>query len=391
MNPYQANIYKLYLIKTAKWFMLTMPIIALFYQENGMGMQEVLLLQGIYSVAMVSLEIPSGYFADLWGRKATMIIGAVLGALGFAVYSLSSGFWYFLMAEIILGIGQSFISGSDSALLYDSLLAMKKEKSYLKLEGRVMSVGNFAETIATVIGGLLAEMSLRTPFVAQTFVACIAIPAAITLIEPPTQKLSDTSSKWKAILKVLSHTLLTNPSIRALILFTAFIGTGTLSMAWFVQPYLKEVHHLSYAQIGIALAVLNLLVGVFTWVAYKIEAVLGKKKTLLLILLGISIPYILISQITHWAVLLIVSFFYMIRGIATPVLKDYINRQTNSEVRATVLSIRNFAIRIIFAIIAPFLGWYSDLYTVSQAMLITGVIIFFFALISFVLLLNKSY
>ena len=101
--------------------MLIMPIITLFYQENGLGMKDVLLLQGIYSVAIVVLEIPSGYFADVWGRKSTLIIGSFLGVLGFAIYSFTSGFWSFLVAELVLGIGQSFISGSDSALLYDTL------------------------------------------------------------------------------------------------------------------------------------------------------------------------------------------------------------------------------------------------------------------------------
>ncbi len=386
----QANIYKLYLIKTAKWFMLTMPIIVLFYQENGLGMQDVLLLQGIYSIAMVSLEIPSGYFADLWGRKSTMIIGAVLGVVGFAIYSLSHGFWAFLAAEIILGIGQSFISGSDSALLYDSLLKMKKEGEYVKLEGRVMSIGNFAETIAALIGGLLAEVSLRTPFVAQTFVACIAIPAAITLVEPETQQIITSKNRWKAILTVLKNTLIHNKTIQALILFTALIGTGTLSMAWFIQPYLKEIFQFSYTEIGIALAILNLSVGLVTWVAYRVETALGRIKTLLLILLGISLPYILISQITHWTILIVVLLFYMIRGIATPVLKDYINRQTNSEIRATVLSIRNFAIRIIFAIVGPFLGWYSDHFSLLQAMLIAGLVLLTSASFSLVFLIKKS-
>ncbi len=370
--------------------MLTMPIIALFYQENGLGMQDVLLLQGIYSIAIVSLEIPSGYVADLWGRKSTMIIGAILGVVGFAIYSFSHGFWMFLVAEITLGIGQSFISGSDSALLYDSLLKMKRQDEYVKLEGRVMSIGNFAETIAALIGGLLAEISLRTPFIAQTFVACIAIPAAITLVEPATQASVSSKNRWKAILAVLKDTLIHNRIIQALIIFTALIGTGTLSMAWFIQPYLKEIYQFSYTEIGIALAVLNLAVGLVTWVAYKVEKALGRTQTLVLILLGIALPYILISQITHLAMLGVILLFYMIRGIATPVLKDYINRQTSSDIRATVLSIRNFAIRIIFALIGPFLGWYSDHYSLLQAMFMAGVILLVSASISLMFLIRTS-
>ena len=86
------NIIRLYIIKAAKWFMLIMPIVVLFYQENGLGMQEVFTLQAIYSIAIVVLEIPSGYFADALGRKKTLIIGSILGFAGYVVTRSPSDF-----------------------------------------------------------------------------------------------------------------------------------------------------------------------------------------------------------------------------------------------------------------------------------------------------------
>ena len=64
----KSNIINLYLIgNIAKWFMLYMPIVVPFYKDNGLGMKDVMLLQGVYSVTIVVLEIPSGYFADVLG------------------------------------------------------------------------------------------------------------------------------------------------------------------------------------------------------------------------------------------------------------------------------------------------------------------------------------
>ena len=63
------NIWKLYIIKGLMWFMLGMPIIVLFFQENGLTLQEVMILQGSYSLMIALMEIPSGYIADLFGRK----------------------------------------------------------------------------------------------------------------------------------------------------------------------------------------------------------------------------------------------------------------------------------------------------------------------------------
>ena len=133
----QTNIYSLYLIKLSKWFMLIMPIVALFYTDNGLSDFDIYLLQAIYSVSVAVLEIPSGYMADIIGRKKSLVMGSILGAAGYVIYSLSTGFSGFLLAEITLGLGGSFISGSDSAMLYDSLAGMKKQHKYLQLEGRI--------------------------------------------------------------------------------------------------------------------------------------------------------------------------------------------------------------------------------------------------------------
>ena len=72
----------------------------------------------------------------------------------------------------------------------------------------------------------------------------------------------------------------------------------------------------------------------------------------------------------------ILLIFYIFRGFATPILKGYINQLTFSEMRATVLSIRNFIIRLMFAAIAPFVGWLNDYYSLSTALIATGIIIF---------------
>lgn len=373
-RSYSSNIPKLYIIKLAKWFMLTMPIIVLFYQENGLSMQNVLTLKAFYSVAVVIMEIPSGYFADIWGRKKTLILGSILGCLGFIVYSFSSDFYGFLLAELVLGVGSSFISGADSALLYDSLLQDKKEKTYLKQESRMMSVGNFAEALAGVAGGSLALISLRTPFIFQVFIAFMAVPASFMLLEVETSK-TQIKNGFGYILKIVRYSLWENLQLRLNILYSSIFGCATLSLAWFVQPYLKQFD-MNVSRIGIIWTFLNLTVGFTALFAHRIENRLGKIGTSLLIVIGLSSGFILSGVMTSQIGIVCLFYFYIIRGIATPILKDYINRITTSEMRATVLSLRNFIIRILFAAIAPFLGWYSDHFSIGEALVFAGSIIF---------------
>ena len=351
-----------------------MPIVVPFYQDNGLNMHDVFFLRAIYSVAIVILEIPSGYFADVWGRKNTLVAGTFMGVIGFGIYSFSYRFSEFLVAEIMLGIGQSLISGSDSALLYDTLKVEKRELEYVKLEGRVTSIGNFAEAIAGILGGLLATMSLRYPYYAQTLVAFIGVPAALTLKEPPRDD-RHVKPGWKDILQVVNHSLVENKHLRTAILYSSIIGTATLTMAWFVQPFFKVIS-LPLSMFGVLWTVLNLLAGIVSMMAYKIENTLGQKNTVFLILIFITGSYLAISQtMSAWGIAILVVF-YFVRGIATPVLKNYINQHTTSSNRATVLSVRSFIIRIIFAGIGPFLGWYTDQFSLGSALAIAGMVFF---------------
>ena len=197
----KQNILALYLIKLSKWFSLVMPIIVLFYEDHGLGLQDVFILKSVYSVAAVTLEIPSGYLADVWGRKKCLILGCILFFGGYLCYSFTSTFTAFLFAEILLGTGQTLVNGADSALLYDTTVRYKKEELYLRYEGRITMIGNFAEAIAGIFGGLLAAYSLRLPFYAQAFVAFIGIPAAFALQEFNTK--SKVQNPVSEILRIL--------------------------------------------------------------------------------------------------------------------------------------------------------------------------------------------
>jgi MFS family permease len=381
------NILQLYLIKTAKWFNLVMPIVVLFYQENGLSMSQIFMLKSIYSIAMVVAELPSGYLADVWGCRRTLLAGAVMGTVGIVIYSLSSGFDGFVIAEIVLGIGFSFVSGADSALLYDSLKAENKENEYIKYEGRITSGGNFAEALAGVAGGLLATFSLRTPYYFQIVVAASAIPAAWFLKEPQ-HALERTHLKMKEILSILKLTY-QQPEMRSAIFISAITGAATLTYAWFVQPYFQKAG-VPVSVFGILWTLLNLSAGVFSMFSYRIERWLGQRYTLLLIVIFISLGFILTSIEISLAGIALLFGFYMVRGIATPVLKDLINQYTDSQVRATILSVRNFEIRIIFAAIGPALGYLTDTFSLQTALMVAGITYFIAAMLSILPLLAPS-
>lgn len=369
----QRNLIALYLVKLSKWFTLVMPIIVLFYEEHKLGLQDVFILKSVYSVAAVALEVPSGYLADVWGRKRCIVAGCVLFFGGYLCYSLTSTFAAFLVAEILLGIGQTMINGADSALLYDTTVHHGRENLYLRYEGRITMIGNFAEAVAGIFGGVLAVYSLRYPFYAQTLVAFVGIPAAMMLREyAPANKVQ---SPWEEILRILKYSLVTNKKLCCNIMYSGIIGAATLTMAWFVQPVLMQLETPT-EWYGVIWTVLNLTVGVAALYSDRVEQLFGMNKMNILILSVIAGGYVALAYNLTYAGLGILLLFYIFRGFATPILKGYINQMTFSEMRATVLSIRNFVIRLMFAAIAPFIGWLNDMYSLQVALLASAALIF---------------
>lgn len=369
----RRNILALYLIKLSKWFTLVMPIIVLFYEKHGLGLQDVFILKSIYSITAVALEIPSGYLADVWGRRKCLLYGCILFFGGYLCYSFTSTFHAFIFAEILLGIGQTLVNGADSALLYDTTLHYKKEELYLRYEGRITMIGNFAEALAGIFGGLLAAYSLRLPFYAQAIVAFSGIPAALALKEFNIK--SKIQSPVSEIIRIIKYSLITNKQLCYNIMFSGVIGAATLTMAWFVQPVLMYLKTPT-SYYGIIWTVLNLTVGFAALYSDRADRYFGLKKMGILILTVIAGGYVALAFNLTYAGLAILLVFYIFRGFATPILKGYINQMTFSEMRATVLSIRNFIIRLIFAAVAPFIGWLNDVYSLQTALLVSAVIIF---------------
>lgn len=368
----RRNILALYIIKLSKWFTLVMPIIVLFYEDHGLGLQDVFILKSVYSVAAVALEIPSGYLADVWGRRKCLILGCILFFCGYLYYSFTSTFAAFIMAEILLGTGQTLVNGADSALLYDTTVQYKKEHLYLRYEGRITMIGNFAEAVAGIFGGLLAAYSLRYPFYAQAVIAFSGIPAAFALQESSIK--SKIQSPLQEITRIIRYSLVTNKRLCYNIMYSGIIGAATLTMAWFVQPYLMYMKTPT-SWFGVIWTVLNLTVGIAALYSDRVDSYFGPKKMGILILTFVAGGYVALAFNLTYAGLPILLVFYIIRGFATPILKGYINQMTFSEMRATVLSIRNFIIRLLFAAIAPFIGWLNDMYSLKTALLASAAII----------------
>jgi MFS family permease len=164
------------------------------------------------------------------------------------------------------------------------------------------------------------------------------------------------------------------------------MGASTLSMAWFVQPFFNR-EHVPTEWYGVLWAILNLSVGLTSMYSYRFDSKFQQEKANYIILIGLMGGFILTGFVSGLWVLIPIMLFYLVRGLATPVLKTYVQDYTPSDIRATVLSVRNFIIRIIFAVFGPLLGYIADKISLSVAMFSAA---FLFGLPTFLILRNKN-
>jgi len=375
------NILKMYLLKAVLWFMVAMPIIVLFFQEHGLTLTEVMLLQAIYSLSVALFEIPSGYIADIFGRKQTIVFSTIFSFIGFLVFSFYGGFYAFALAQVLIGIGGSLMSGSDSAIIYDTLLETKSKTSYTKIEGRNYAIGNFSEAAAGILGGFLAVGSLYLPVYVQTSILFFSIPIALTLVEPTIHEENKLDRSFRAIMEVVKFSLVDNTRLRWLIIYSSAMGVATLSMAWFAQPFFKEVG-VPLAYFGILWAGLNFSAGLTSFNAHHFDKKENNHKMLIYLSLVMITSFILLGFNSSMFGLFFILIIYLLRGIVTPILRNAINENTTSNKRATVLSIRSFIIRISFAICAPILGYIAENYSLANSFYVLALVVGVFSLLA---------
>ena len=374
------NIIKMYFLKGVLWFMLSMPIIVLFFQEHGLSLTEIMTLQAIYSFTVALFEIPSGYLADFFGRRTCIILSSIFSFLGYLFFCFYSGFYFFLIAQVLLGIAGSLISGSDSALIYDTLIQIDKKNTYTKIEGKNYAIGNFSEAIAGIFGGFLAVTSLYLPVYIQTVVLFLSIPIAFTLVEPKFKKGNRIDRSFKFISDVVKYALVDSAKLKWLIIFSSAMGLATLSIAWFAQPFFTIIN-LPLAYFGVIWALLNFSTGITSYNSHLFF--LSKNyKFLMYISILMCFSYFALGLNMSYFGLIFIFSIYLLRGVMTPFLRNEINVNTTSDKRATVLSIRSFIIRISFAIFAPILGYIAENYSLSFSFYFISLFVGMFSLLS---------
>ncbi len=368
----RSNLTKLYILRGLAFAWFPIPTIVLFYENYGLNIEQIVLLKTILSLSILILEVPSGYIADLWSRKACLVVGSGVWIISWLIYCLGSSFNEFAIAEVLAGVAGSLISGANTALAFDTLVQLGREQYYQIWSGRLAAIAGISEAVCGILGAAIASINLVYPFYLQTICLVIYFCLALTLVEPEYHQ-SLTNYQQLNQLKSIIFDVAKRPQLRWLILLSSTFSSATFLIVWLSQDYLKQLN-IPIQAFGWTWAILHLGMSLASLNSHRLQNFLGIKKTTLILVLILAASYIFLGNINQvWGIIFII-IIYLVRGLSSPLILNAINQQISSSTRATILSLNSLMFRISFAIVAPIIGAIASRYDLFTGLTIAGII-----------------
>lgn len=356
----KQNVWKNYLFVFLMSFDLTQGTWMIYLGMKGMTLFQLGLLEGIFHMTSFLMEVPTGAIADIWGRKASRILGRVLSVVYIAMLVFSDSFYMFALSFIICALSYNLESGAGEALVYDSLKQTGDEKSYIKLAGIQELAMQAGRMTAYLLGGYLASLAYEYAYGTALVVSTAAAIQSLTFVEPMQEEkgiglkgLRIVKHQVAGSLKVISG----NRRIGFLIVFmeTTFLFATTIF--YYMQNYLKGRGY-NEGRIGLVLAVASLLAAITASQTHRIERVMGER--------GILMIMPLLTAISIWGISfsiypnLYFTSLLCAEGITAVALGDYINKIIPSDKRATILSFGSMVFSSLMIVVFPLVGKIGD-------------------------------
>jgi predicted MFS family arabinose efflux permease len=362
------NFWKIFALKFLGDFLPIAPVLILFYTANGLNSTQIFTIQAAFHLAVLLLEVPSGYLADVIGRRQTLLLGAFCFPLGLAVYTIGRSFAAFILAEFILAVSVSMRSGCDSAMLFDSLSQLERQEEYKRFEGKCALLARTGTAVSAVAGGLLAAIFLRLPFLVNIASALIMPPVALSLVEPVREK-RHSANPMLDILRICRFCLKAS-HIRPVIFFCGLLMACQLTGLW--------AYFLLYKELGIGIGWFGILFAVFQLAgalggsrAHAFSERFGARSAIFLALFS-PLFFILLGFFPAVWLLPLIPANALLWNLAYPVLLERLNLAVGSDVRATVLSLAAMAGSVMFIVVSPLFGRLVDAFSLSVAFVALG-------------------
>ncbi|MBC8061347.1 MAG: MFS transporter [Clostridiaceae bacterium] len=357
-NKLERNVLVSYIYGFLMQLNITSAIWVLYLAFKGMSLVEIGLLESVYHITALLLELPTGAIADVYGKKFSVVVGRIISVISCIFMISSYSFWGFAFAFMLSSAARNLNSGAAEALIYDSLKELGEEDRYKKVWGNLAFAMSIAQGVAVLLGGILADIKFLYAYVFGTVIQGAALVVAFSFTEP-------TNNKGISKVNPLGDQLITSIKVLKarkivlyLILFSALVGSLQTTVFFYSQKYFQDMSYTKTA-IAIICGISSLAEAISSKYAYKFEKLMKLKGTL------ISVAIINILALMGLALMknLSIGFFLLTSvtgGLSFTIFSDFINARIPSEQRATILSFDSLSFSVFMICIFPLFGLLAD-------------------------------
>ena len=349
------------------------PVIGVLFLDLGLTLEQYALLNVIWAVVIIVLEIPSGALADVIGRKRVVVLAAALMVAEMAVFAFAPRgawmFWLLVLNRILSGAAEACASGADEALAYDSLPEADRKTTWPRVLESLMRWKSGGFFLAMVSGAALfdqnlmssllgwtgwipsAEATVRWPVYATLVTSILCLIVALNFREPAAHNLAGhhtVGRAWQNVIEGAVH-VFTSRRILFLMVAALLIDSFVRIFLTFGSNYYRliELPPFVNGMLGSGLALLGFAVApVAKRMVAKYGVIANYTIVAALVLVGLAGTAMAWPYWGAWVVVPLGISMSMLQFFTS----NYLNQWTESHVRATVLSFRGAAFNLGYAI-----------------------------------------
>lgn len=376
-----------------RWFPvgLVVGILTLWVLERGLSISEALTAFALQGIVVFLLELPTGGFADAFGRRPMLIAAAVVNVVAGVVMILADSFWTFVFAAGLQGVFRALDSGPMEAWYVDTVHATRPGADVDRtLAAQGTMLGGSIAVGAVISGGLIAwdplsaSSALLLPMLAWGALNLLHLLAIVVLMKEPRTHVDATglrraTGSVREAPRVVRDGLVLLRSNRVLrcVVLVEFFWTAALVIFETFQP-IRLAELVGGEEPAGALMGPVAAAGWGVFAAGSALAGLGSRRygvartaiaARILNGLGTVVMGLVAGPVALIAAYL---FTYGMHGAGGPMHAALMHREASAGNRATVLSMGSMVFFATFSIFGPPMGLLAEATTTQVSMVAAG-------------------
>lgn len=373
------------------------PFIILFFREMGMSFLQIGVLFSIREVSTNILEIPTGVFADAYGRRKSMIFSFLSYIVSFCIFYFLPIFWMYAVAMVCFAFGEAFRTGTHKAMIMEYLRLKNMTDFKVEYYGHTRGASQMGSAVSSLIAAALVFyiggyrivfLASVVPYVFGLFLM-MSYPKELDGTESRSERqsgamLSQIRETLKSFLKMFSNRQVVKALFNSAV-YDAFHKT----VKDYLQPILKalviSLPVMLSLQQGQRIAV---LVGITYFLIYLLTSYASRKSSLFVkktasLKRAVNATFLMGAVVliatgvftrTNFQIVAVFLFLllYVIENLRRPIMVSYISDRIANDVMATGLSAESQLKTVLMAALAPAIGYLVDRFGLGNALIIAG-------------------